>query len=121
MRGGKPTLISTLHDPDGRMLEPLTQCIDLFKSIYGELIVVSTPESSSELAKLLTAHRAHVRPNGSACIGESRRRAVIFGLQTTSAARLHYCDFDRLLHWALHYSHELERVVTHELGRFDFL
>jgi len=103
------------------MHEFLAQCMPHLTSLYPFLIVVATPASSQQTMKLLAMHDAEVYPEGSRHVGESRRRALNLGLKHREAQHFHYCDFDRLLHWTLHYPDELRAIVTHTIPQSDFL
>jgi hypothetical protein len=99
----------------------LPDCLPYLTSLYPLLVVVATPSTSQETVDTLAAYQAKVYPEGTKHIGASRRRALELGLEHKGIQHFHYCDFDRLLHWTLHYPDELNGIVTHTIPQSDFL
>ncbi len=112
-------LVTTLHDPEGRMVEATRRRWAALSELYEAIAVVPTSTTSPLLLKLLNG--AIVQPleasNGS--IGVGRRHALRLGLET-GAKQLHYCDFDRILHWIGCYPEELLSVVG-SIPQYDYL
>jgi hypothetical protein len=113
--------MSTLHDPEGRMVKFLHQCLPHLVDLYQFLVIVATPTTSQRTTDILVMHQAQVCLEGSEHVGESRRKALKLGLKHRHARHFHYCDFDRLLHWTLHYPDELRSVILNVIPRSDFL
>lgn len=112
-------LVSTLHDPDGRMVDATSRLYGRITNLYEGVAVVPTPTTSPRLLDALPG--AIVRPlaesNGS--IGVGRRHALRLGIES-GAPHLHYCDFDRVLHWIERYPEELDSVIE-AIQRHDYL
>ncbi len=112
-------LVTTLHDPAGRMVEATHRLLAPLSKLYEAVIVVPTSATSPRLLEAL--HGTVVQPlaesNGS--IGIGRRHTLRLGLES-SASHLHYCDFDRVLHWMGRYPQELASVLE-AIQRHDYL
>lgn len=107
--------VSIAHDPAGMLIKPTGEALGLLREIYGSMIVNVTDCSHPDLIRAL----------GSSCIvspkqgvGAGRRLALKYGLET-GAGHFHYCDFDRLLYWAIHHPDELMEI-SQGLAQFDF-
>jgi len=118
-------LVSTLHDPDGRMVQSTQQLLDGLKQLYEAIIVVPTPATSRRLLDTLPGVVVETLAESNGCVGVGRRHALRLGIES-GANHLHYCDFDRVLHWLGHYPTELasvlEQIVENDyliLGRTD--
>lgn len=74
--------------------------------LYGAIGAAASPTTEPKLVELVRQHgQCEVEARGGE-IGVSRRHAL--ALASQSDAPVHYCDFDRLLHWM--------RVAPTELG-----
>ncbi len=104
-------LISTVHDPEGRMARFVPACLPFLSQLYQHLFVIATPVTARETLAPLDQIGAHVYNDGDEHIGENRRRILKRAVAQCDVPYLHYCDFDRLLHWATYHRDELERVV----------
>lgn len=114
-------LVSTLHDPDGKMAAFIPGCLPHLNSLYAAISVVATGVSSAETLTLLHERGIRVFQDGSAHIGVSRRLALQYGLDDEEIEYLHYCDFDRVLHWTLHYPQELVWLGQKTIPGADYL
>jgi hypothetical protein len=112
-------LVSTLHDPDGRMVQPTRRFLDDLKRIYEAIIVVPTSATTPRLLEVLPGTVVESLSESNGCIGVGRRHALKLGVETGST-HLHYCDFDRALHWIGRYPEELAEVVE-AVRQHDFL
>lgn len=112
-------LISTLHDPDGRMVPAMEMSLPALRVLYEQIIVVPTPATSPELLGRLEEATVALLPESAGAIGTGRRHALRLGLES-GASRLHYCDFDRVLHWVRTYPSELASALE-AIGRHDYL
>lgn len=113
------TLVSTLHDPAGRMVEATNRLFACLSDLYEAVVVVPTSDTSPRLLEALQG--ALVRPlaESNGCIGVGRRHALRLGLES-GAGHLHYCDFDRVLHWIGRYPEELASALE-QIRRHDYL
>ncbi|HEX2922830.1 MAG TPA: hypothetical protein VHS28_02235, partial [Chloroflexota bacterium] len=112
-------LVSTLHDPDGRMVKPTRRFLDELKRIYDAIVVVPTSATTPRLLDALQGTVVEVLSESNGSIGIGRRHALRLGIETGSS-HLHYCDFDRVLHWIGRYPQELTRALE-VIGRHDYL
>ena len=112
-------LISLVHDPHGRQLLATRKHIGTLKRLYPQIAVVSTAETRTDIIEELRHQEVLLRVTKGNEIGMKRREALAFGLQT-DALYLHYCDFDRVLHWAGTYPKELGNTLQ-EILRYDFV
>lgn len=106
------------------MVEATRRLSHRIADLYQAVAIVPTSATSR---RLLDALRGFVveptSESDGGAIGIGRRHALRLGLGT-GATHLHYCDFDRVLHWIGHHPEELASVldgVTHHdylmLGR----
>ena len=98
----------------------LADRLSFLAQLYQVMAVVATLETAGETLELLREAGAAVWDDGDGQIGKNRRRALAAGMEQGETAFFHYCDFDRLLHWALHHPHELERVAAQEIPQADY-
>lgn len=103
-------LVSTLHDPDGRMVDATTRVFREVAGLYESVAIVPTADTSPRLLDLLAGANVDPISTSNGAIGVGRRHALELGL-LAGANHLHYCDFDRILHWTAAYPDELERVL----------
>lgn len=111
-------LVSTMHDPEGRMVEATKLLIDRLLEIYEAVVVAPTSHTSHDMFEALKGATVEPLEESDGCIGVGRRYALRMGL-TTSASHLQYCDFDRILHWIGHYPDELTSTLE-QLQRYDY-
>ncbi len=114
-------LVATLHDPAGRMLPFLESALPQLRRLYAAMDVVATAGTDSRMVDVLRRSEARVSTDGSAEIGANRRQALAGGMAREGADFLHYCDLDRLLHWACHYPDELRATVSEAIPAADYL
>lgn len=98
----------------------MANCLSFLTQLYQYLAVVATPQTADETLVMLQRMGAEVWDDGDGQIGKNRRRALAAGVERGRTAFFHYCDFDRLLHWALHHPQELERVAREEIPRAGY-
>lgn len=101
-------LISTVHDPAGKLAPFIRKYLPLLVDIYGEIRVNVTEKTHLETWKALGKHGSIGKTAGNGA--EGRRRALRLGLET-DCETFHYCDFDRILYWVAHHPRELERII----------
>ncbi|MFW6063138.1 MAG: hypothetical protein ACOC9V_03090 [Chloroflexota bacterium] len=114
-------LISTLHDPEGRMARFLPDSLPFLVKLYQFMLVVATPATAADTTDRLREAGVRVHGDGNEHVGENRRRALSRALQREQDVVYHYCDFDRLLHWTEHHRSELQQVVTRDLWKADYV
>lgn len=118
-------LVSTMHDPAGRMVEATRRLLPRITELYEAVAIAPTSLTSPRMLDALQGAVVEPLAESNGCIGVGRRHALRMGLRT-GADHLHYCDFDRLLHWIGAYPEELslaiDRIREHDyliLGRTD--
>ena len=104
-------LVSTLHDPDGRMVEATERLLGQLMELYEGIAVVATPSTSPRLLGALSGTTVESIEESNGAVGVGRRHALRLGLRP-GASHLHYCDFDRVLHWIGRYPSELAATVS---------
>lgn len=115
-----PILLTTVHDPEGKLFEVAQQALPALTELYdGKMVAEITNNTDIRLHHLL-ANYAHVHCNPPGDIAHARRQLVRNGLKLYPSAYFHFVDFDRLLHWQTHYSDEL-RLAVAALPNFHFI
>ncbi len=112
-------LVTTLHDPTGRMVEPTRRLLTGLRELYEGIIVVPTSATSPLLLEAISEATVQPLAESDGNIGVGRRHALRLGLGS-GAQHLHYCDFDRILHWLGRYPQELVSVLQ-AIQRHDYL
>jgi len=112
-------LVSTLHDPQGRMVGATDRLLGRVLELYESVAIVPTSATSPELLAALQGAIVEPLAESNGAIGVGRRHALRLGLRS-GAEHLHYCDFDRLLHWIGHYPRELASVLD-AIRQHDYL
>lgn len=100
-------LVSTLHDPDGRLAPALTEHARLL-GWYAAVHVAATETTSPALLDLLRRLGAAVQVQPPGRAGDGLRSALRTALP--SSDRFFVCDFDRWLHWSGRFPDELDRL-----------
>jgi hypothetical protein len=128
LEGGGMTvaLAATHHDADGRLYDQTARIVPLLHEIYSSIVILVTPATLPASRSLLQATGAHVSsggadlPQGHLHLGLWRRLAIEQALvNAPQATHIHFCDFDRVLHWAEYYPDEL-RLTLDTLSQYDF-
>ena len=114
-------LVTTLHDPAGKIGAFLPEHLPRLIRLYDFFAVVATPESSAETLNLLKKEGAIVLDTATRDVGESRRRALTAGIDARADIHYHYCDLDRLIHWHIHYPAELRIVINAIAAQAGFI
>lgn len=109
-----PALISTLHDPNGAVLDPLKRRGEALRA-YPAVYISATEATAPDVIEALVACGVvvEIRPNGEA--GSGRRRSLENAVADGHLAYF-YCDFDRWLHWAGRFPEELA-ALPERVGR----
>jgi hypothetical protein len=103
--GRAPALVSTLHDPAGRLLPFLHRSLPALGG-YPTVSISMTDQSDDRLADTLQDIGAQVEIGPPGVPGEGQRRALATALKA-GHSDLFVCDFDRWLHWHDTYPGEL--------------
>jgi hypothetical protein len=100
----RPSLVATVHDPEGHLLDATCRfgdLLSLYKTSYFRCTDVTHRSVLDALARL-----GDVSIEEPDLIGRSRREVLRYA-RAEGAETILYCDFDRWLHWAWHYQREL--------------
>lgn len=104
----KPVLVCAYHDPKQLLAYEYEQGVRTLKKAFSKICIACTPRTPAEkLRKLgikVVLDKTDTR-------GDAYRLALKTGLGTR-AARIFYCDFDRVLHWAASHPNELDRAAA---------
>jgi hypothetical protein len=118
------TLVATVHQPDERLASLAAAQLPALAARYAALTAFCSGSTHPTMLDLLCDHGVSVRVDdkpsaGMDGIGHVRRKALRAALEA-GTPHLQMCDFDRALHWVVHYPHELDAVLT-EIGEYDLL
>jgi hypothetical protein len=91
-------LAATLHDPPGALRADVARFLPRLQAMYASVSVASSPPTDASLRALLAAHDVDAGVPASPARGPLYRRSLRHAL-AGGAARVHYLDFDRALHW----------------------
>jgi hypothetical protein len=110
MRFSDVALAATLHDPPGALADAIAAALPRLALLYGAVAVTTSPPTAKRVTKILArAHAWAGTPVGNhrgPLYRLSIRRALASG-----AARVHYVDLDRALHWLARARRELEGAL----------
>lgn len=119
-------LAATHHDTDGRLLAQTARMLPILKELYCCVAIAVTATTLEANLQLLqqAGVALHIGgtdwPSGHLKLGLWRRTAVATALQNApTATHIHFCDFDRVLHWAETNPTELQQTLE-ALPRYDF-
>lgn len=99
-------LAATLHDPPGALRADVVRYLPRLQALYATVSVASSPPTDHGLRALLAAHGVDAGVPTTNTRGPLYRRSLRHAL-AGGAARVHYLDFDRALHWAARKPDEL--------------
>jgi len=111
-------LAATLHDPTGALLADIRHGLPALARLYRRVAVTTSPPTAARVRRLLEDAGVHAGTPASNVRGPLYRMALR-GALASDAARVHYLDFDRALHW-LPYARELASVLR-RASRHDVL
>lgn len=117
-------LTATLHDPGDAQLAQALRVLPLLRRLYGSVVILASPSTGPHSLQSLRAAGCVVeqRAEGQGTLetlGLVRAAALERALQA-EATHLHFCDWDRIIHWAEAWPEELEEVVA-AIPDYDFL
>lgn len=114
-----PILLTTVHDPHGKLVEATQNELLSIAELYAGMVVEMTDNTDPRLKHLLS-NVAHIHYNPPGDIANARRLLIRNGLLLQPAGHFHFADYDRLLHWWIHYPDELRQVVA-VIPDYDFV
>ena len=104
-------LAATLHDPPGALLPDIARFLPKLRRLYGTVAVATSPPTDARVGELLARHGADAGSPPSNTRGPLYRLALRKAL-AGAAARVHYLDFDRALHWIARRPAELAALLA---------
>jgi hypothetical protein len=99
-------LAATLHDPTGALGAEIRRRLPALRRLYGGIAVATSPPTAASVVALLAASGVHAGTPATNTRGPLYRLALRRAL-ASGAARIHYLDFDRALHWVARAPREL--------------
>ncbi|MDQ3655039.1 MAG: hypothetical protein M3457_08165 [Chloroflexota bacterium] len=100
-----PALITTVHDPERRLLHIFREAGEAL-AIYSATYAFVTDNTHPDVIHALRAIGGHVEVGPPGVPGIGQRRVLASAVQADHKD-MFYCDFDRWLHWAGSYPKEL--------------
>jgi hypothetical protein len=103
-------LAATLHDPPGALVPDLRRLLPRLGALYDAVAVAASPPTSPRVRALLRAAGGWAGTPAVNLRGPLYRLAVREAL-ARGAARVHYLDLDRALHWVVRAPRELAAAL----------
>ncbi|KPV65262.1 MAG: hypothetical protein AOA65_0297 [Candidatus Bathyarchaeota archaeon BA1] len=91
----------------------------ILDTIYDKSIVVVPSKPDSTAVKVLERLGVDVKLQKGSTLGYARKESIEHALQE-EFNHIHFCDYDRILHWVMTYPEELKQITKH-IPSFDFL
>ena len=113
-------LAATLHDPEGALIGETRRRLPALRRRYRALAVTTSPATAAEMNALLAAANAYAGTPTADSRGPLYRLAIRRAL-ASGAARVHYLDFDRALHWMATAPYELDALLARAAGQRTLL
>jgi hypothetical protein len=116
-------LLTTHHDPEGRLFDHIVRLLPTLQELYEKIIVRITANSDPRTIEVLREAGVQVEisnaDGGIEYVGRTRRMLLADAL-ATDLSYFHLCDFDRVVHWADFHREELVAVLAW-LPTYDFI
>ena len=112
-RPAKPfdvALAATLHDPPGALQRELRRALPALQSLYRSIAVTTSPPTSSATKRLLASAGVHAGTPTANLRGPLYRLSVRHAVRS-GAARVHYLDLDRAVHWIIRRRREMRAAL----------
>lgn len=104
--------ITTLHDPESRMIPMIQQVLPALMQLCPQIIIVCTQETTEKCVETIRIYGGSPFHNRGVGYVKNYQLAVEKGLEIAqNGEKLFYCDFDRLLHWYQKYPQELAKLL----------
>jgi hypothetical protein len=95
-------------NPRGELPRAQRMIADL-DALYADVFIVVPPDASRDVSALAAHPTLHIRSDGD---WHSGRHNALQNALASGPDSIHYCDFDRLLHWLECYPDELAQTVA---------
>jgi len=109
-------LAATLHDPEGALAGETRRWLPALRRRYRALAVTTSPATAASMNALLAAADAYAGTPAADARGPLYRLAIRGALES-GAARVHYLDFDRALHWMATVPRELDALLARAMDQ----
>jgi hypothetical protein len=103
-------LAATLHDPRGALADDLRRFLPRLATLYRSVSVTTSPPTAARMNRLLAAADAYAGTPAANLRGPLYRLALRRA-HASGAARIHYLDLDRTLHWLRRAPRELASAL----------
>jgi hypothetical protein len=103
-------LAATVHDATGALVRDVRRWLPWLQARYAAVAVAASPPTSPRTVAVLDEAGAYAGTPAANLRGPLYRLSVRTAL-ASGAARVHYLDFDRALHWSRVAPRELRRVL----------
>ena len=103
-------LAATLHDPPGALRRELRRALPALLTLYRSVAVATSPPTADAVKRLLAAAGMHAGTPAANVRGPLYRLSVRQAARSR-AARVHYLDLDRALHWLLRRRREMRAAL----------
>jgi len=103
-------LAATLHDPPGALARELRRALPALQSLYRSIAVTTSPPTSDAVKRLLAAAGVHAGTPAANLRGPLYRLSVRQASRS-DAARVHYLDLDRAVHWVVRRRREMRAAL----------
>ncbi len=98
------------HDPEARLLYLLDSEICKLKSLYKDIIIAVSPLTDKRVIRKLLDLEIRVSILKVNWRGDAYREAMKVAYDS-GFEQIHYCDFDRILHWTKFYYTDLKNLL----------
>lgn len=112
------SLAAILHDPEDRQYQVTLPYLQQLSEYYGQIFISSSPSVNPKFLQQLQRQGITTQQND-VPLGESRRTCLRMALEG-GGEKIHYCDFDRIIHWIRNYPQEIADIES-SLEEVDFL
>lgn len=111
-------MVSTLHDPENRLEELVDEYVGAIEKAFDLSYVVATPSTHQKIVGALDKIGFEVSRGQETIVGAYKK--ALESALSKNARKIFYCDFDRILHWAMKYPDELVNLIGSYRG-YDFV
>jgi hypothetical protein len=103
-------LAATLHDPPGALASAIQHTLPRLQDLYRAVAVATSPPTAARVKRLLAEAGVHAGTPAANLRGPLYRLSIRRAL-ASAAARIHYLDLDRALHWFTRARRELAAAL----------
>ena len=104
-------LAATLHDTTGVLVHDVRRLLPRLQAIFANVAVATSPPTAARVVKVLRDAGVHAGSPTANLRGPLYRLSLRQALASEDVERVHYLDFDRVLHWVDRTPRELRSVM----------